>query len=149
MKKCLFLLLMIGIAHSVFGQENQKPIAINVSYFGETLIHPGFEIGYEDNFYKQFNYTVSIGTYAHQRHHTGLFLNAGFNWRYTLPVGYSMEFGAGLGYLHTWQHGGETYTVDKNGNVSTKTVLGYPSFMPHFALKAGATYYFNVLAGGK
>ena len=103
---------------------------MNVSYFGETLIHPGIEIGYEGLFHKWFNFTVSIGTYVHQRHHTGLFLDAGLNWRHTFPVGYSLEFGVGLGYLHTWQHGGKTYTVDNDGNVSVKTVLGHPSFMP-------------------
>ena len=149
-------------------------------------MHPGIEAGYENNFYKGFNFTVSMGTYVHQRHHRGLYLNAGINWRYTFSFGYSPEIGLGLGYLHTWQHGGKTYTVDDDGDVSKKTVFGRPSLMPivklgilgwdlrkktdipmrlnvdaiafgqfpynnyimpHFALKAGATYYFNLPAG--
>lgn len=185
--RTFILLLMLIIAPWVFGQENQKQLPINVSYFGETLVHPGIEIGYENNFYRWFNYTVSLGTYLHQRHHTGMFLNAGINWRYTFPIGYSMEFGTGLGYLHTWQSGGSTYTVDDNGKVQKKVAVGHPSlmpvvklgllgwdlrkktdvplrinvdaiifgqlpynryFMPHFALKAGATYYFSLPAGG-
>ena len=189
MRKFIVLLLMFIFSHSVFGEEdlNARQIPINLSYFGETLVHPGFEAGYENNFYKWFNYTASIGHYVHQRHHTGLFLNAGINWRYTFSIGYSVEFGVGLGYLHTWQHGGKTYTVDDEGNVDRKFVIGHPGFMPsvkfgllgwdlrkktnipmrinidaivfgqlpynryimpHFALKAGATYYFNIPVRG-
>jgi hypothetical protein len=188
MRKYFIALLMAILFWPAFGEDNQKLIPVNISYFGDTLAHPGIEAGYENNFYKWFNYTASIGTYVHQRHHRALFLNGGINWRYTFPVGYSLEFGVGLGYLHTWQHGGKTYTVDDDGNVKTKKVYGYPAFMstiklgllgwdlrkktnipvrlnidviafgqlpynnyfmPHFALKAGATYYFAVPAGGK
>ena len=106
---------------SVFGQDSGKTIPINVSYFGETIVHPGLEIGYENGFLQHFNYTVSAGTYLHQRYQTGLFINAGVNWRYTFSFGYSIELGLGLGYLHTWQHGGDTYIVDDSGNVSIKT----------------------------
>jgi len=181
MKKFIVLAFAVLIGSAAFPQsEDQKLMPVNLSYFGETLVHPGFEAGYENNFYKRFNYTASVGYYVHQRHHAGLFLNGGVNWRYTFPFGYSMEFGAGLGYLHTWQHGGKTYTVDSNGNVNTKPAAGHPSLMPtiklgllgwdlrkqtnipvrinvdaiafgqfpynryimpHFALKAGATYY--------
>ena len=187
MHKIIIFLIAAIVSYSLHGQENQKQIQVNISYFGETLIHPGVEIGYENTFYKWFNYTASIGTYIHQRHHAGLFLNSGINWRYTFPVGYSLEFGIGLGYLHTWQHGGRTYTVDDDGNVHKKFVVGHPSFMPtvklgllgwdlrkktnipmrinvdgiifgqfpynryfmpHFALKAGLTYYFNLPGGG-
>ena len=186
MRKIIVILLMVMRTVAVFGQENQKQIPLNISYFGEMINHPGFEIGYENTFYKGFNYTASIGSYIHQRHHAGLFLNAGINWRHTFAFGYSMEFGLGLGYLHTWQAGGKTYTVDSNGNVDEKFVFGHPSlmpviklgllgwdlrkntnipmrinidaiafgqlpynnfFMPHFALKAGATYFFNTTGG--
>jgi hypothetical protein len=132
MRKLIILLLVVIFSHSLFGQENQsaRQIPINFSYFGETLVHPGFEAGYENTFYKWFNYTASIGYYVHQRHHAGLFLSAGINWRYTFSIGYSLEFGVGLGYLHTWQHGGKTYTVDDDGNVDRKIASGFPSFMP-------------------
>jgi hypothetical protein len=188
MRKFAISFLMAILSCSIFGQDNRNLIPVNISYFGETLVHPGIEAGYENSFYKGFNYTISIGTYLHQRHQRGFFLNGGINWRYTFPIGYSMELGVGLGYLHTWQHGGETYTVDNDSNVSEKTVYGHPSFMPtiklgllgwdlrkktdipmrinidaivfgqlpynnyfmpHFALKAGATYYFTTPEGGK
>jgi len=118
---------------NMYGQD-KNVIPINVSYFGETLVHPGIEIGYENTFYKSFNFTVSLGTYIHQRNHVGLFLNTGLNWRHTFPIGYSMEFGLGLGYLHTWEHGGDTYVVDDNGKVSVKPKYGRPHFMPSVKL---------------
>jgi hypothetical protein len=126
----IFVFLLIFIGSFVFAQE----IPINFSYFGEMVTRPGIEIGYEYNFYKGFNLTGSVGTYVHQRNHTGLFLNGGLNWRHTFPIGYSMEFGIGLGYLHTWVHGGSIYVVDNNGNVSTKTKIGQPHFMPSVKL---------------
>lgn len=187
MRKIIVLLLMAVITGSVQGQETQKQLPINISYFGHSILHPGIEAGYENNFWGPFNFTVSIGTYVHQRNHTAAFLNAGINWRHTFPIGYSMEFGLGLGYLHTWQHGGPIYTVDDNGNVNKEIAIGRPSLMPslklgllgwdfrkktsiplrinvdaiafgqypynnfimpRFALKAGATYYFDIPAGG-
>jgi hypothetical protein len=127
-KKYFILVFMILSVYSIFGQEKIIPISIN--YFGETFSNPGIEIGYENTFYKGFNFTASIGTYIHQRNHVGLFLCSGLNWRHTFPIGYSMEFGLALGYLHTWAHGGKIYTVDNNGNISEKPNYGRPHFMP-------------------
>jgi hypothetical protein len=131
MKKLLVVLLFMG--HLLYAQENDRVIPINVSYLGETITHPGLVVGYENSFYKGFNVTVSIGTYVHQRNHTGLFLNGGLNWRHTFPIGYSPEIGIGLGYLHTWAHGGPVYVVDDGGSVSTKST-GRGHFMPSVKL---------------
>jgi hypothetical protein len=133
MKKGLVILLLLTAANFVYGQ-NKKEIPINISYFGDYLLHPGIEIGYENTFYKGFNFTVSIGTYIHQRNHVGLFFNAGANWRHTFPIGYSVELGLGLGYMHKWEHGGDTYLVDDSGNVSVKPKYGQPRFMPFVKL---------------
>jgi len=130
MKKIFMVFVLICLfLPSTFGQD-KRTMPINVSYFGESLIHPGIEIGYENTFFKSFNFTVGIGAYIHQRNHVGLFVNTGINWRHTFPIGYSMEFGLGLGYLHTWEHGGNTYIVDDSGNVSIKSKYGRPNFMP-------------------
>ena len=131
--KKIFLIVLIIIGNFIFAQETNRIIPINLSYFGETIVHPGFEIGYENTFFKGFNFTVSIGTYVHQRNHSGLFLSGGINWRHTFPIGYSPEIGIGLGYLHTWAHGGSTYTVDDSGNVSI-TRSGRPHIMPSVKL---------------
>jgi hypothetical protein len=130
---CGIIIALLFITHNVCGQDN-KTIPINISYFGETFVHPGIEIGYENTFFKKFNYTASIGTYFHQRNHTDLFLSGGLNWRHTFSFGYSPEFGIGLGYLHTWEAGGSTYTVDENGKVSKKTKWGHLHIMPSVKL---------------
>lgn len=118
----------------IYAQDNKGVIPINVSYFGDTLINPGIEIGYENTFYKGLNFTLSIGAYIHQRNHVGLFFNPGLNWKHTFPIGYSMEFGVGLGYLHTFVHGGNIYVVDDSGGVSVKGNYGRPHFMPSVKL---------------
>ena len=127
----VFAMILFSV-NFIYGQDKRE-IPINLSYLGETIVHPGIEIGYENTFFKGFNYTVSIGAYVHQRNHTGLFLSSGINWRHTYPIGYSPEIGIGLGYLHTWAHGGNTYTVDDNGNVSI-TRSGRPHFMSSIKL---------------
>jgi len=133
MKKFLTI-IFLAITYIANAQENNRVIPVNFSYFGETILHPGIEIGYENTFYKGFNYTASIGTYIHQRNHVGLFLSGGLNWRHTFSFGYSPEIGLGLGYLHTWEHGGSTYKVDDDGNVSIKQKYGHPHFMPSIKL---------------
>jgi hypothetical protein len=56
------------------------------------------------------------------------------NWRKTFTCGYGLNFGVGIGYLHTWPHGGKIYTVDDNGTVDIKTNWGKPSLMPSLKL---------------
>ena len=129
MKKIIILWLLF-IGNFIYAQEDNRIIPINVSYFGETITHPGIEVGYEYNFFKGFNVTAAIGTYVHQRNHAALFLSGDLNWRYTFSFGYSPEIGIGLGYLHTWEHGGPVYIVDDNNNASIKPKYGRPSFMP-------------------
>jgi len=131
--KRMFLVLLLIIGSFIHAQTQNMAIPINISYFGETITHPGIEIGYENTFYNGFNISISIGTYVHQRNHTGLFINGGINWRHTFPVGYSPEIGIGLGFLNTWAHGGSTYIVDDDGNVSINR-SGRSHFMPSIKL---------------
>ena len=123
---------LLLIANLTFGQEEkeEKMIPINISYFGETFAHPGVQAGYENNFFRKFIFTASMGTRIHQRNHAGFFLSSGVDWRHTFGFGYSMEFGLGLGYLHTWVHGGKIYVVDDGGKVSSKSNYGRSHFMP-------------------
>jgi len=133
LKKISVLVLLIT-GNIIYAQESNRVIPLNLSYFGETITHPGVVIAYEKAFHRLFNFTVSIGTYVHQRNHVGLFLSAGLNWRHTFSSGYSPQFGIGLGYLHTWEHGGRTYVVDADGNVSVRPRIGRPNFMPSVKL---------------
>jgi hypothetical protein len=188
MKKLILTIFCIVAVNIFCFSELNNRIPINFSYFGEQIIHPGIQIGYEYNLPYHFIADGSLGYYVHERNHVGLFLNAGIGWRYTFKIGYSLEFGLGLGYLHTWEHGGDIYIVSDTGNVSIKPKYGHPKFMPtvkigllgwdfrkktnvplrlnidaivfgeypfnsfmmpHFALKAGATYFFKFPEGKK
>ncbi|MDH5717947.1 MAG: hypothetical protein OEZ22_09945 [Spirochaetia bacterium] len=111
-----------------------QSLPLTLSYFGETLVHPGVYAGSEISIHENFLASLSIGTYLHYRHHRGAFVNADFSWRKTFSIGYSMEFGAGLGYLHTWSHGGTIYTVTDAGVVEEKPNYGFSSLMPKLNL---------------
>jgi len=132
--KKIFAVTLLFAGNLINAQEINRVIPLNLSYFGETITRPGLVIGYENTFHRLFNFTISIGTYVHQRNHAGLFLSAAVNWRHTFSSGYSPQFGIGLGYLHTWEHGGRTYVVDDNGNVSIRPRTGRSNFMPSIKL---------------
>jgi hypothetical protein len=133
--KTLLFLFFLLFYRPVFCQDSLKTvIPVNISYFGETLIHPGFSCSYEKKVYKNFLLNTQVGGYLQYRNHFGIFVDASMLWRKTFKCGYSMQYGLGLGYLHTWEHGGKTYTVDDNGNVETKFKWGHPSFMPSLTL---------------
>jgi len=129
MKKLILFILIIS-GSLIYSQENNSEIPVNFSLFWEPYFHPGFQIGYENNFHKGLNFTVSIGFFIHQKTQAGLFFSGGLNWRFTFSSGYSPETGIGLGYLHTWVHGDPTYIVDNEGNISIKPKAGRSHFMP-------------------
>jgi hypothetical protein len=56
MKKYIVFALVLLAVHSIYGQD-KRIIPINISYFGDSLLHPGIEIGYENTFYKWFKGT--------------------------------------------------------------------------------------------
>lgn len=136
MKNRILLFAMSLVFYNLtFCQDSSKTIPINISYFGETIVHPGISLGYEHPLRRSnFIPTITIGTYLHSRNHRAVFVNASINWRKTFKFGYSMEYGIGLGYLHTWEHGGKTYVVNDDESVETKTKWGQPNFMPSIKL---------------
>jgi len=130
MRRTLLLFFLLFFINNINAQVFEEQIPVTISYFGETIIHPGLYMGSERLLNNAFVVSFGIGTYLHYRHHQGLFIHANISWRKTFNFGYGVEFGMGLGYLHTWEHGGKTYTVDDYGNVKEKTKWGRPSLMP-------------------
>jgi hypothetical protein len=126
----LFFFLFLTFVSNVDAQIFKENIPLTIAYFGETIVHPGVYIGSEHSLNNAFIVSLGIGTYLHYRHHRGFFVYGIINWRKTFSFGYGMEYGFGLGYLHTWEHGGKTYVVDDYGNVREKNNWGRPSLMP-------------------
>jgi hypothetical protein len=132
--KKIIILSVFFNAFLVNAQFYENEIPITGSYFGETLLHPGIYLGSEWPVRKNLVVGYGLGTYLHCKHHLGLFLSGDFSWRKTFRPGYTICFGLGIGYLHTWPHGGKIYSVDENGNIESVTNWGQPSVMPSLKL---------------
>lgn len=135
MKLTYLIAFSFFFINSLGGQSSFPPESISVSYFGETITHPGVFVGTELPAKQKWLITIGVGTYLHYRHHRGVFVNGSLDWRTTFSSGFSMQYGIGLGYLHTWQHGGKTYTVNDLGEVKQTKNYGQSAFMP--SLKFG------------
>lgn len=143
MKKVLFIIFIALITVVTgFSEETEKQgifdmdeIPLSITYFGETVTHPGLMIGSEvelaGNGRHHLLWTANIGTYVHVRNHVGLFVNSEIGWRVTRPSGYFMDAFLGLGYLHVWPQG-TVYEV-VNNTVQEVTATGSPKFMPTFS----------------
>jgi hypothetical protein len=130
MKIIMPFIMALTINIIVKAQDSLMVFPVNISYFGETLVHPGVSFSYEHNLKRNFLITPSLGTYLHVKNHRAVFMDACFSWRKTFRFGYSMEYGIGIGYFHTWEHGGKTYTVNDNDETETKFKWGRPNIMP-------------------
>ena len=134
MKIITIILIFLFFSFKGYALNLPDVIPITGSYFGETLVHPGIYAGSEYTIKGGFFTSFGMGYYLHYRHHGGLFISGDVNWRKIFNCGYGLTFGIGIGYLHTWPHGGKIYTVDDQGHVDTKTNWGKPSFMPSLKL---------------
>lgn len=126
MRKLWLLGCYIFIASILQAQVKELPIS--VSYFGESVIHPGIKIGVEQTFYekeiskkrwfksrqnklgsrvkkRELFYGGHLAFYNHRNNHTGLLLGGELGWRRTKMRRGAM-FGAtlGLGYLHRFNN---------------------------------------------
>ncbi len=107
--KILAVLLFSSVlAHA---QTEELPTrALTVSYFGETLTHPGLTLGIE--YYPlqspkhQLVWSVSTGAYLHRRNNTSWFVRFQVGQRLILGRGFVLENFLGLGYLRQRTHGG-------------------------------------------
>ena len=132
-RKVIALFIILGPSFGC-AQFFKNEIPITGSYFGETLLHPGIYLGSEYSIKNNLVACFGMGTYLHCKHHLGLFISGDLNWRKTFRCGYALNFGIGIGYLHTWPHGGKIYEVNDNGDVERKTNWGNPSLMPSLRL---------------
>ncbi|MCB9235660.1 MAG: hypothetical protein H6581_28700 [Bacteroidia bacterium] len=122
-----------------------SPNYISVSYFGETITHPGLRVNADYVFWKKGGDGASsqeirgdfgFGMYHHRRYQTGLFFLPEFDYIYTSAKGSLLGAGLSLGYLHTFIP--SAYEIDANGNVN-KINAGYNYFLTGLHLIFGKT----------
>ena len=134
----LFLLWLI--VAQAYGQESRKT-QFFVGYYGETLTHTGATIGMEYSPLGTSTYqmllSANAGGYIHRRNNTSIFVRGQWGQRVTLKSRWFVDNFLGIGYLHHFTHGGDTYEVLPNGSVVQSPDHGRPKFMPSIALGLG------------
>jgi hypothetical protein len=125
-----------------YGQESDFPKSrFLLSYFGETITHSGLNMGFEYYPFQSKKYQMilasNLGGYVHIRNNTSLFIREQWGQRINFYCGVFIDEFIGLGYLHQFTHGGDSYEVLPNGAVVETPNSGSPMIMPSVALGTG------------
>lgn len=151
--KIFYLLLCCILSTEGLLAQGLKDLTINVSYFGESITHPGLKVGiehslWENSFQKttskgnQFNKKQSlflssnVGFYHHRRFHTALFVNGELGYRKVKKRGFKAEMLVGVGIMRTFLSG-NTFSVLENGEIELQRGAGQYGFMPSLAVAFG------------
>lgn len=152
----LTLLFMVTIVSvNLFSQET-RPISINMSYFGETITHPGLKLGIEYPVklittkktkksgkeiekHKSLFVATNLAFYYQKRYNTGVLLNAEFGYRKHSKKGFKIEYLVGFGGIRTFLNS-ETFEVTENGLVEPIKFAGQFGLLPSIAIGFGKSF---------
>jgi len=112
------ILFVLLISSTLLNAQIRNPNSISVSYFGESITHPGLKIGigYQLKSWdktkesknasskiinKSFDLTPSIGFFYHKDYQTGLFILPEISYARKNAKGNFIAFGLGAGYMRT------------------------------------------------
>lgn len=141
MKKYIFSFIFLIWYSATSAQETDCKTRYFVSYYGETVTHPGLNLGIEITPYKsdmyQIVFSANMGAYVHNRNNTSFFVRSQWGQRATFKSGIFIDHFLGFGYLHQFTHGGDVYEVLPNGEIVENSTKGNPKFMPSIALGVG------------
>lgn len=141
MRTILLVVCVILAAQSAAQTDSLKRTYVGISYFSEGGFYPGFAFVGEQSLLQNKNFEMlvaaRVGAYFHYRNHTGVFLMAQSGQRFRLYRQLYFEHYEGIGYLHTFQNGGDPYYVDGTGTVRKKSNAGNPHFMPSVSFGLG------------
>lgn len=151
--------MFLAIASNQIGfssNDSINNIGVYVSYFGESITHPGLKLGMEYSIWnktgvrnkkngKQLPYRRellligSLSGYVHPRNHVGMLLGGEIGYRNVRKKGFMYEASAGIGYLHTFLQG-DTYTVNDHSKVDQVSLAGQPNLSFLLSVGIGKDY---------
>lgn len=128
----IFWITLTWIVLTIPLMAHHDPPSISISYFGETITHPGFKLGLAfpvkswtkagKEIDKAIYFGASTGMFYHRRYQTGLFASPELSLKRKNVKGNTFATGVGLGYLRTFIP--NTYEINVNGDVQ-KTIAGH------------------------
>jgi hypothetical protein len=168
MKKYSFVLILIAgcVPLSTAQAMPGEPLSVSVSFFGETLSHPGIAVGLTYDILDAGVYSLSLksqaGLYIHPRNHSAVFLLGGIANRLDGDSGFTFDLSLQAGILESIP-GGTVYERSGSGGIEMAgspgalrfmamaglgfawrlRVAGGSSFSPFIRLNAFGEYPFN------
>ena len=168
MKKLILIILfyLAGITMqaqtdtTITFKDYTKRTAVSLSYFGKSLINPGYKVGFEYEFWSknktrtkkngdkinqkhEFILSENFSNYLHFRNHVGLLLNSEIGYRYVRKNGFMYEASLGVGYFHTFVKG-DTYSITNNNEVIREPLAGQSNFSSSYSFGIGKDYSFEL-----
>jgi hypothetical protein len=141
---CIFLLsFCAGRAQGL------KPNEFRMSYFGETITHPGVRVKLDyhlkewdkvnrrdKTIHKKISVGPGLAFFYHKRYQTGVLTNFEIKLSRSKSKSFFFSYGLGVGYLATFAT--NTYEVDETGEVK-KTIGDNHYFAPNLFCEFGGT----------
>ncbi len=135
-------LILLPSLHALAQKDSSRVERIGVSYFAEGGVYPGFMLNYERKLLSNNSFQLllagKVGAYFHRQNHTGMFLMVQSGQRFKLHKQLYFEHFLGIGYLHSFLNGGDSYYVNASGQVQKAGDAGDPHFMP--SISVGLSY---------
>lgn len=147
-----YLILIVFLtSSSMFQAQNLRPQSIYVSYFGETVTHPGLKFGVSYQFkrwdktkirrsgnekviQKSIDFSPSIGLFYHKDYQTGLFVLPELSYSRKNIKGNFQSLAIGAGYMRTFIP--NVYDLNSNGAIE-KIHVGYNYFITNYSITFG------------
>jgi hypothetical protein len=131
-------------------QANDSLCTAYVSYFGESITHPGLKLGMQfilsgknpiikpnaKTVYRQLTVRPNIGFYYHPGNHTGVFINTEIGFRIIRPRGFMGQISLGAGYQRTFL-AAKTYELSEQDDFRRVVLAGSNQFMPSMNIALG------------
>ncbi|RMG27999.1 MAG: hypothetical protein D6730_06105 [Bacteroidetes bacterium] len=157
-----FLLLLAGLLGS-YGLHAQVkppaeslPLRLKVSYFGESVVHPGLNVGLEFPLAEKVRQKErkgrtrlrehrwfagpQAGIWSHPNNQHVLFVKAEAGYRKTRPKGWLMEVSAGLGIQRSF-YPNPLYRFSTQGEIEQLPLAGRWAMMGQLSLAMGRDLY--------
>lgn len=160
MRKTVLVIIFFMALKSLLAQsDSSKCIGLSLSYFGESITHPGIAVGLEYELWSKYGMRVkksgkridrkhkvvlngNLDTYFHKRNHVGVLLNGEAGYKYIRKKGFFYEGAAGIGYFHTFLQG-DTYVVSDANEVSRVKLASQSNFSCSMWCGIGKDYSFK------
>lgn len=148
------IIIIFFTTTTILKAQKLKPVAVSVSWFGETITHPGIKLGvtyqlksYEKskekkngnkkNITKTFDLSPCIGAFYHKNYQTGVFVMPEISYSRKNAKGNYKAIGAGAGYMKTFIH--NVYEMKGDGDIK-KTHAGSNYFVTNYFITFGKDF---------